>query len=585
MDSNAMGQEIHPRQPGCTPSWCLVIVAASAMLGVMLLSDQAWRLSTTYDEATYIKVAARWWRTGEQEKISRMGSPLTFWKLQQAPTLWVLDRLGLGAWIDDPIAHQEQILPVIRIGGAWVWLVTLLITAAWARKLHGPRSMAMAAVLFTLSPNLLAHGALSTMELPLVAGTSAIFFGFWAFLRTGKGRYFWVAAFLGGLAMSCKFTTILIPPILALLWAIDLAVQPRSVEAKSLFARTVGIVRKVGLGMVAFVGMMLASNLVVTGFATIPLSARTGSHPILQRVPARFENWAGQVLATSLPQDWVGFATQVLHQTNGGPSYLLGERRLTGWRYYYLIALAVKVPLAFWVLFVTRLAIKRRGSLEDREWVLPVILVAFLLVAMFGSKRNYGFRYLLPMATPAIVWVSFLAEGGRRVKVLTGVGIAGMALAVVTSHPHELSYFNVLAGGPVGGRKILSDSNLDWGQGAKALARLQRLEPRYRDLTLFYFGDIDPVCFGIEGRRIVFDANHVPEGLPPKLTVETSFLAVSASLQWGPWGPPDYFGVLDAIAPVAYTDDKTIAIYRTKDLRNREAEQAELDSRTGRGPG
>ena len=32
-------------------------------------------------------------------------------------------------------------------------------------------------------------------------------------------------------------------------------------------------------------------------------------------------------------------------------------------------------------------------------------------------------------------------------------------------HPHELSYFNAAAGGPIGGRRVLSDSNLDWGQG------------------------------------------------------------------------------------------------------------------------
>ena len=47
----------------------------------------------------------------------------------------------------------------------------------------------------------------------------------------------------------------------------------------------------------------------------------------------------------------------------------------------------------------------------------------------------------------------------------------------------------------------------------------------------------------------------------------TRYLAVSASLQWGPWGPPGYFRELDGLAPVRMTDDATIAIYRMEDLR------------------
>ena len=46
-------------------------------------------------------------------------------------------------------------------------------------------------------------------------------------------------------------------------------------------------------------------------------------------------------------------------------------------------------------------------------------------------------------------------------------GSGGKALAVAAVHPFELTYFNVLAGGPLGGRHILSDSNLDWGQGSR----------------------------------------------------------------------------------------------------------------------
>jgi Dolichyl-phosphate-mannose-protein mannosyltransferase len=582
-----MGKEPAQTPPTFTPAWCLLAVAASVLLGLALIADQAVRLSATYDEVTYLRVAARWWRTGEQDSITRMGSPLTFWKVQQAPTLWTLDRLGLGAWIDDPVGHQEQLLPVVRVGGSWIWGLALFVAAGWARQLHGPRAMAMASALFVLSPNLLAHGTLTTMEMPLVACSSAMFHGFWYFLRTGSRRSFWATAALGGLAMSCKFTTILIPPILGLAWAIDLWINPSGERVAVGWSRRLfEVARTVTLGMVPFLAVMVASNLVMTGFATIPLSARGGSHPLLEgKLSPRFEEWAGRVFETSFPQDWVGFATQVVHQRNGGPSYLMGERRMTGWRHYYLVALAVKVPLAFWFLAIARAAMRGQSRPGNRQWILPVILAAFLLAAMVGSKRNYGFRYLLPMATPAIVWVSALAEGGRRSRGFAVVGLAGMAFAIGSIHPHEMSYFNEAVGGPIGGRKVLSDSNLDWGQGAKALAHLQRARPELRDLTLFYFGDTDPEYYGVEGDRIVFDANRTPTGLPARLSAKTTYLAVSASLQWGPWGPPGYFGLLDSITPVCYTDDTTIAIYRTEDLRRAETEASRVGLRTGHDPG
>jgi hypothetical protein len=55
--------------------------------------------------------------------------------------------------------------------------------------------------------------------------------------------------------------------------------------------------------------------------------------------------------------------------------------------------------------------------------------------------------------------------------------------------------------------------------------------------------------------------------LPPSLEAETAYLAVSASLQWGPWGPEGYFQALDVVRPVAMTADTTIAIYRAEDLQ------------------
>jgi hypothetical protein len=289
------------------------------------------------------------------------------------------------------------------------------------------------------------------------------------------------------------------------------------------------------------------------------------------------------VYEARLPQDWVGLATQMHHQASGGPSYLIGECRMTGWWYYYLVALAVKVPLCFWIMAIARLAIVRDdvAACTGRSHVklLPLVFLMFLTIALAGSSRNYGVRYLLPLAPLAIVWVSALAESRTLLaRAVIASGLAGYTAAAAGIHPHELTYFNVLAGGPLGGRHILADSNLDWGQGLKSLYRLQKQCPDFRDMTLYYFGDTDPAHYGVAGQCHVINAVDVHERIPALETVKAPYLAVSASLQWGPWGKPGFFRILDHLKPIRYTDDTTIAIYRTADVA------ALLKSRRGDGP-
>jgi hypothetical protein len=595
--------------PASSVVWPL-FTALAALAGLVLLYSACNSGAATYDEVAYLRTAARYWRTGDQSEITRMGSPLTFWKLQQMPVLWILDRSGHGGWIDDPIVHQRELLPYIRLGSLWIWLVALSLTAAWSRRIHGPRAMALAAWLFALSPNLIAHGALATMELPLLAACTGMFYLFWRYLESNRAPWFWASAALGGLAFSCKYTAILVPPIFAAMWW---AARWQRGERRVLW-----LTRRVFSRMGGFLLIMMAANLATTGFARLPLSTSRGSHPTIERWLGPSASRAlGRVYETPLPQDWVGFATQLHHQASGGASYLFGERRSRGWWYYYFVALGVKVPLAFWLLVAARVLCVRAGGYRQlgaagalgrldmqgmaslrparpltalkaaengtREqpvrpptFLLPLAIVVFLTLTAVGSSRNYGLRYLLPLAPLAIVWVSALAESAKaalpRIAVVCGIG--GYLAAVAGVHPHYLTYFNSLAGGPLGGRRILADSNLDWGQGLYCLTRLQSKRPELADITLYYFGETDPSLYGVAGRCLVVSAVDETSGLPRLESVTSRYIGVSASLQWGPWGPPGFFRSLNRLEPVCFTDDTTIAIYRTDDLPGARESQA-----------
>ncbi len=86
-----------------------------------------------------------------------------------------------------------------------------------------------------------------------------------------------------------------------------------------------------------------------------------------------------------------------------------------------------------------------------------------------------------------------LALSPRRVAGAVALLTIAVALWI---HPHYLSYFNPIAGGPANGYRVLIDSNVDWGQD---LLRLRRWmgETGVTSVKLGWFGTADPAYYAI----------------------------------------------------------------------------------------
>jgi hypothetical protein len=159
--------------------------------------------------------------------------------------------------------------------------------------------------------------------------------------------------------------------------------------------------------------------------------------------------------------------------------------------------------------------------------LLPPLLLLYVLSFHYG--KNYGVRYLLP-AFPFLLLIA-----GRGVDWLLGRGRAGSATVAVLlawqlaastlTTPHQLAYFNELAGGPDAARRRLLDSNLDWGQDLGALAQYMKARGMHQ-ICLGYFGHVDPKVYGIDFRfpptepaagRCAISANFLA-GLPYGVT-------------------------------------------------------------------
>ena len=89
---------------------------------------------------------------------------------------------------------------------------------------------------------------------------------------------------------------------------------------------------------------------------------------------------------------------------------------------------------------------------------------------------------------------------GPRLR-LAALAAGLQAAELLSVHPHELSFFNLAAGGPDGGRRFFVDSSLDWGQD---LLRLRDAAPSFAP------GGLGAVVFGGD-----LPARHAPVLRPP----------------------------------------------------------------------
>jgi hypothetical protein len=99
------------------------------------------------------------------------------------------------------------------------------------------------------------------------------------------------------------------------------------------------------------------------------------------------------------------------------------------------------------------------------------------------------------------------------------IGLTWSATSCLWLYPHTTTYFNELVGGPWGGPRYLSDSNLDWGQDLLHLKRWLDKHPQAKPLGFSYVVPlIDPQIAGIEYSAIppgIDAAEKDAWGLPP----------------------------------------------------------------------
>ncbi|MGC4999954.1 phospholipid carrier-dependent glycosyltransferase [Streptomyces sp. DT195] len=382
-------------------------------------------------------------------------------------------------------------LPVIALT-----LLCGLVVFAFARDLAGRAAALVALALYAFSPDVIAHGSLATLDLPMTAFLLTSVWLLWR-ARSRPQPYLPLAGAALGAAVATKMSALPAIPLLMVL------------AAWSVWHARAGAGRRRRVrSALAGASTVLLVALAVVWATYLVVDPRLGFAPAEPVPPLAGKRALVSGLLPLPPAYGSGLRMQFALEYYPWDGFLFG-RVYSGALWYYLpVALLVKTPLGLLALgaagVVTVLAVPRLRPAAVYLLVPPALLLA---VAMTGA-RDFGTRYALFVPV-------FLALAGGCVTVwrrrwagaLAGVLVLWVAVSSLRAFPYYLPYANEAFGGPARTHELLHDSNVDWGQDLGALA--DRLRERYPDerVWLVYKGAGVPSYYGIHAAD--------PRAVPP----------------------------------------------------------------------
>jgi Dolichyl-phosphate-mannose-protein mannosyltransferase len=490
------------------------------VLLLVFILQCAWFIRTqsfTVDEPEHIVAGLEAWRFGEFER----------WH-DQPPLARLLFALPLlrTHWKYEIGKLDEEVHPLTPAPEVWLYrarsmnvlLGVALLLVFWlaARQLFSESAATFALALAVLSPDLVAHFSLATID---GAGTLFIFVAVAQLIRwrhcPTRGQTLLLGVALG-LMLLAKFNS---PPLFLLALFLVLSSKP---EGLAWGPKSWNWGKATTAGALAFLVVWagyffhISKVLFEKGMVTLHFAGYTKLLTYPMPTPKH--------LTIFIPacEYLTGLGMVIYHNATGHRSIFLGQISPTGgWKLYFPVAVLLKWPLIILLLGAAGALLLFRRRFPGRSDLLLMSLFPVLYFALsIFTRINIGVRHVLPVYPFLLLYAAGLWEWARRRKIMPAlllVLLSVQAADCLRYAPDYLSYFNVFVN-PAQSYKLLSDSNLDWGQGLVALRKYQEAH-QGETLHLAYFGLVDPAWYGIryvplgEGERVtgtvVVSATHL----------------------------------------------------------------------------
>jgi dolichyl-phosphate-mannose-protein mannosyltransferase len=571
-----------------------VVVLGLMLLHAGILLDSARKNFVTVDEAGHIVAGISHWETGTfcmyrvNPPLPRMLAVLPVLAAEpDTHSIQPADAPGVrsewpAAWnfAADNADRYVQLVFLARLAGIGWSLVGAWVVYCWARELFGDLSGYLALALWCVEPNILAWAGVLTADLPATVAGLAATYAFWQYLCRPSWPRALLAGFSLGVALLTKFTLLVLFGVWPALWLCFLLWPPGSSPSPLHLSRQVGQILSISLVALLIVNLGYGFDGTCQRLGDYQFISQAFTGEIEERPSGQeISHWGNRFRGLMLgslpvpgPAEYLqGIDAQMRDFERQPPSYLAGVWQRGGWWYYYLYALAVKVPVGVLVLVAFSLpmfVIRRARWREELVLWTPVVAVLGLVSSQMGF--NHHMRYVLPIFPFVLIGISKLAplcQARRFAAALLAVLLLWTAASSLRIHPHYLSYFNEIGGGPDNGHAHLVDSNIDWGQDLLFLKAWLEAHPEARPLKLAYYNFVDPCVIGIEFALPPFgppgrcpeDADkgqaHGPQ--PGYFAVSVNYVRGSSLLPtWDGRGklvaiPPEGYGYFRRFRPIA----------------------------------
>ena len=402
--------------------------------------------------------------------------------------------------------RADQMLFAARAAMTVFPLLLAVIVFLATLDMFGAAPALIALALIAFEPNILAHGPLMTNDVALAGCLFAAVYAFWRYVANPHVERLAVAGIAAGLTLAAKHSGLVLFPILLLLALLELLIPAHAGQEGATPRNGLARRRLAARLLLALMVVTALSIAVLWGFYCFRYSPRAGA-PALSLAPLlgamRSQGMAATIALAAryhlLPEAYLG-GLAFFFANDSRPTYLFGTRYVHGVWFYFPTVFTIKSTLGFLLLLALAPFALARAREEWRKIFWILIPAAVFLAASMTSNLNIGVRHILPIYP----FLSVLAAAGAWIMAKRhrawGLVVTSLVLVHTASslraYPNFLSYSNELWGGPSKTYRVLTDSNVDWGQGLPAVKRYLATHAA-TPCWLAYFGSVDPAYYGL----------------------------------------------------------------------------------------
>ncbi len=491
--SSAAGEE--DGAPGRRLHWLI-----PALLLALFTLQSLWFIKTqslTYDEPGHIIAGLEAWQHGRFEMWTDHPPLGRFWMMLPIARANV-------AITQEPLARGYRVT-AMQPGPEWLaWhtrpmntlLGLALGIALWfaARRLFSEGAANVALGLFAFTPSLIAHFSITTTD-----GIGALF----VFLTAcqlvlwrrdpGRKQTVLMGLVLGALLLAKLYT----PPEMLLALVLMLFLRKDGGRNRLGSLNWKPALAALGIALLTF----------WAGYLFHVSHLHLGDGHLVASFPNRsMKTWATKnkaefSLLVPAGEYVEGFREVALSNHRGRATWFLDKIYPKGAPlFYYPVAIALKWPTFLLLLFIASLTLGVRKTCRSPGDLLITSLFGLVFLAFaLQSRFAIGERHILPLYPFALLIAGGIWEHARKHRVAAALIVLALCLNAADAlryAPDYLAYFNVFVR-PQYSWRLLSDSNLDWGQGLLALREYEQQHPD-ETMHLAYFGSVDPALYGVK---------------------------------------------------------------------------------------